>query len=319
MKLSLLLLVVATAFGPAAAQAPSGYPARPVTVVLGLPAGGGPDIALRQIAARLAERLGQPVVIENRPGASGTIAAAAVARAVPDGHTLLFGVAANLAIAPATMKAPPYDPVRAYAPVMEVASGPYLWLVKSEMAPRTMREFIDWARQRPGQANYASPGQASAHHLATEMLSQAIGIRMQHVPFTAIYPALMGGQVDGMFDTLPAPLPHLRSGRLRALAVTGPRRLAALPEVPTLVEQGLPDIDLSFWWGFVVPAGTPELIVARLNSELNRVLGEPEVKALFAGWGVELSGGSAAALGDRIQREATRWRRFASDSGIRLD
>jgi tripartite-type tricarboxylate transporter receptor subunit TctC len=323
LRLLLGLLAVAMSTLPARSQTPAvaaAYPARPITVVLGLAAGGGPDTALRQIAARLSERLGQPVVVENRPGATGTIAASAVARAAPDGHTLLFGVAGNLSIAPATLsRNPPYDPVKAFAPVIEVASGPYLWLVKADLPPRTMAEFVAWGKQRPGQANYASPGQGSAHHLATELMAQAVGIQMQHVPFTAIYPPLLGGQVDAMFDTLPGPLPHLKSARIRALGVTGPRRLAALPEVPTFAEQGLPDIDVAFYWGFVAPAGTPDAVVRRLNTEIAGILAEPGAKDLFRQWGIEASGGTPAAFGQRIAGDYARWRAFLAASSLKLD
>jgi tripartite-type tricarboxylate transporter receptor subunit TctC len=307
--------VLAQAFGQGTT-----YPTRAITVVQGFPAGGNPDVALRQIAARLAERLGQPVIADNRPGAAGTIAAAAVARAAPDGHTLLFGVAANLSVAPATMARPPYDPASAFTPIVEVAHGPYVWLVKSELPVRTMREFVDWARQRPGQVNVASPGQGSAHHLAIERLKRDLGLDLQHVPFTTgMYAALMGGQVDAMFDNLPGPLAALKSGRVRALAVTGAQRLAALPDVPTLTEQGLPNIDVGFWWGLVGPAGMSSAQVARLNAEVNRILAEPEVKALFAGWGIETSGGTPEAFGRRIGSESARWKDFVVRSGLKFD
>ncbi|MEO6409479.1 MAG: tripartite tricarboxylate transporter substrate-binding protein [Burkholderiaceae bacterium] len=182
-----------------------------------------------------------------------------------------------------------------------------------------MREFIDWARQRPGEANYASPGQSSAHHLATELMSRSAGIRMQHVPFTAIYPALLGGQVDAMFDTLPGPLAHLESGRLRALGVTGTKRLAALPAVPTFAEQGLSDVDVAFYWGFVAPAGVPESIVARLNAEIGRILSEPEIRTVFGKWGIEAGGGTPQAFGSRIARDFARWRDFIAVTGLTLE
>ncbi|MEO6746502.1 MAG: tripartite tricarboxylate transporter substrate binding protein [Caldimonas sp.] len=307
-----LLVVVALSLGaPAIAQT---YPTRPIKVLHGFGAGGAPDAALRQVAVRLERALGTAVVVENRPGASGTIAAAAVARADPDGYTLLFGVAANLAVAPALAKPAPYDPVTAFTPIVEVARGPYVWLVREEAPARSMGEFVAWARARPGQLNYASPGEGSVHHLATEMLKQAAGLDIVHVPITTggIYVPLLGGQVDAMFDSMPAPLPHLAAGKLRALAVTGPKRLAALPDVPTLAEQGLPGIDVNSWWGFVGPAGLPRDIVLRLNAEVRKALAEPELVAVLAKMAIEPSPGSPEAFGTYLAQEAARWKQVAA-------
>jgi tripartite-type tricarboxylate transporter receptor subunit TctC len=295
------------------------YPTQPITIVNGFSPGGNTDTALRQIAARLAERLGQPVIVMNRPGASGTIGAGSVARAVPDGHTLLFGVAANLAVAPATMKVPPYDPARAFTPIIEVASGPYLWVIRADLPVRTMPEFVAWAKSKSGQGNYASPGVASAHHLASEMLLQTLGLAMVHIPGGRNpYVALQGGDIDAMFDTLPGPLALHKSGNVRALAVTGTQRLAVLPEVPTLAEQGLPDVPVKFWWGLVGPAGLPPAVVNRLNTEVAAILAEGPIQATFAAWGIQTSGGSAQSFGAWITQESTRWRDFAARSKIEL-
>lgn len=314
----LYLLLTLLALPPAHAEAL--YPTRPVTVLNGFPAGGNPDVALRHIASRLAQRLGQPVVVENRTGAAGTIAATAVARAQPDGHTLLFGVAGNLTVAPAAMAKPPFDPAQAFTPVIEIAHGPYVWMIKPDLAARTTREFLEWVRQHPGQLNYGSPGQGSAHHVAAEMMKRDLGLDMQHIPLSGgMYPALLGGHVDAMFDTLPAPLQHVKDGRVRALFVTGPRRLAALPDVPTLVEQGLPDIDVGFWWGIVGPAGMPRAVVTRLNDEVASILAEPEMKKLFADWGIEASVGTPEAFGHRIASEAARWKHFFASTGLKVE
>lgn len=305
--------------GDAGAQ--SAYPSAPVTIVNGFAPGGNPDVALRRIAARLAERLGQPVVVENRLGAAGTIAALAVARAQPDGHTLLFGVAANLAVGPATIKPPPYDPVTAFTPIVEIARGPYVWMVHPQVPARTMREFVAWSKRQPGKVNYGSPGFASVHHLATELLEQQTGLHMVHIPYSrgGMYPGLLGGDVDALFDNLPAPLPQLKAGKLRALAVTGPKRLPALPDVPTLAEQGIAGVDVEFWWGLVGPSGLPPAVVTRLNEEVARILAEPETQAAFDSWGIEPSPGSPQAFGAQIARESDRWRRFAATAGLKLD
>jgi tripartite-type tricarboxylate transporter receptor subunit TctC len=298
------------------------YPSKPVTILNGFPPGGPTDTVLRQIAAKLSDRLGQPVVIENRAGAAGTIAGAAVARAEPDGHTLLFGVAANLAIAPATVKTAPYDPAKAFSAIIEVARGPYIWMVKPEVPARTMTEFVAWARTNPGKINYGSPGQGSVHHLAGEMLKQAADFQMTHVPYkggTTAYTGLLGGEIDAMFDSMPTPLPHINAGKIRALAVTGSERLPALPDVPTLAEQGIPGVDVHFWWGFVGPAGLPNVVVAKLNTEIGRVLGDPDLKATFAKWNIEPSPGTPRAFATYIAQESARWKEFVSRSDLKLD
>ena len=223
------------------------FPTRAITLVNGFPPGGPTDLTLRQIAAKLSERLGQPTVIDNRAGASGTIAGTFVAHAAPDGHTLLFGVGANLAVALATMKTPPYDPATAFSPIIEVARGPYLWMVKPSVPAKNLREFIAWAKANPGKVNYGSPGQGSVHHLAGELFKRAAGIEMLHVPYkggTTAYTALLGGEIDGMFDSMPTPLPHIAGGGIRALGVTGAKRLQVLPDVPTLAEQGVAGVDV---------------------------------------------------------------------------
>ena len=298
------------------------YPSRPVTIINGFPPGGVTDTVLRLIASKLSERLGQSVVIDNRAGAAGTIAGSAVARAEADGHTLLFGVAANLAVAPATMKSAPYEPARAFAAIIEVARGPYIWMVKPEVPARTMQEFIAWAKNNPGRVNYGSPGQGSVHHLAGEMLKQATGIEMTHVPYkggATTYTAMLGGEIDAMFDGMPVPLPHIKAGKIRALAVTGPKRLAALPEVPTLAEQGVAGLDVHFWWGIVGPAGLPKAVIARLNAEISRALADPEAKATFAKWDIEPSPGTPEAFGAYIAQESARWKAFVAKSGLKLD
>ena len=298
------------------------YPSRPVTILNGFPPGGATDAVLRLIASKLSDRLGQSIVIDNRAGAAGTIAGAAVARAEPDGHTLLFGVAANLAVAPATMKNAPYDSARAFAAIIEVARGPYIWMVKPEVPAKTMQEFIAWSKKNPGKVNYGSPGQGGLHHLASEMLKQATGLEMTHVPYkggATAYTAMLGGEIDGMFDSMPAPLPHIKAGKIRALAVTGPKRLLALADVPTLSEQGVAGLDVHFWWGFVGPAGLPKTDIARLNAEIARALADPDLQATFAKWGIEPTPGTPEAFGAYIAQESVRWKEFVAKSNLKLD
>lgn len=303
--------------GSASAQR---YPAGPIRILIGFSAGGAPDSALRLIASRLERALGVGVVVENQAGASGTIAAATVARAAPDGQTLLFGVAANLAVAPAVHAKVPYETTRAFAPVIEVARGPYVWLVRSDVPARTMPEFVAWARTQGGRLNYASPGIGSVHHFAIERLKQICGLDLVHVPHSkGMYPGILAGDVQAMFDSMPGPLPYISGGQVRALAVTGPRRLAALPDVPTLNELGYADIGMSSWWGFVAPAATPRPVVDRLNAVIAQILSEPDVRATFAKWGIEPSPGSPDAFGQLIADEVAAWRERVAKTGIRKD
>ena len=313
-----MMFVLAALAGTAATCWSQGYPARPVRILHGFQAGGPPDIVLRQVAGKLEKSLGQPVLVENRSGASGTIAAAAVARAEADGYLLLFGVAANLAVAPAMMKSVAYDPVASFTPIVEVARGPYLWLVRSDAPARNMAEFVAWARSQPGKLNYGSPGIGSVHHLGTESLKQAAAIDLVHVPYTGgLYTALLGGQIDAMFESMPGPLPHLASGKVRALAVTGPARLPTLPDVPTLGEQGIAGLELHSWWGLVGPAGLPAGVVSRLNLAVREALAEPDLKAALDKMAIVPSPGTPAAFGAYIAQEAGRWKNAVAQAGLK--
>jgi tripartite-type tricarboxylate transporter receptor subunit TctC len=313
----LLAIAIAASAGHATSQP---APSAAVRLVVGFPAGGPPDLTARLIASRLERQLGRPVVVENQVGASGTVAAASVARAKPDGQTLLFGVAANLAVAPATMRSPPYDPTADFTPIAEVAKGPYVWLVRADAPAKDMAGFIEWARANPGKLNYGTPGQGTLHHLATEVLKQNTGVFIVHVPYRgAAYAGLIGGDIHGMFDTMPAPLPLIESGKLRALGVTGNRRLPALPQVPTLAEQGIPNMEVNAWWGVVGPAGMARATVLQLHGGIQETLADPEVRATFARWGVEPSRGSPEDFGNYIANESRRWRATVASGALRFD
>ncbi len=320
-RLTFLLAAMLTAPAAGGAEIPPAWrPTKPVKVLHGFPPGGPPDLVLRRIATQLEARLGQPVLVENRPGASGTIAAAGVARAAPDGYTLLFGVAANLAVAPAIMSPAPYDPIKAFAPIVEVARGPYAWIVRADAPARTLAEFIAWAQASPGSLNYASPGIGSVHHLATEMFKQSSAIDLLHVPYKGgMYAALLAGEVHALFESLPSPLPYLQAGKIRILGVTGPRRLAMLPTVPTFIEQGAADVDASSWWGFVGPAGLPGPIVDRLNIEITAALAEPAMREALGQWGIEATPGTPASFASFIEAEAGKWRERIRRFGIKPD
>ncbi|WP_076999998.1 tripartite tricarboxylate transporter substrate binding protein [Variovorax sp. KK3] len=296
------------------------FPAGPVKIVVGFGAGGAPDTAARLLATGLSRRWSQPVVVENQVGASGTLAAASVARAKPDGSTLLFGVAANLSVAPAVMRQPPYDPVKSFTPVAEVARSAYVWLVRADAPVATMPEFIAWARREPGKLNYGSPGQGTQHHLATELMKRNEGVFMVHVPYrVAAYQGLLAGDIQGMLESLPAPLALIDSGRVRALAVTGPARLPGLPQVPTFQEQGLHELDVAAWWGVVGPAGLSEAVVARLHADIRAVLAESETRGALTRGGIELAHGTPEDFGAHIAREWQRWREVALQRELSSD
>lgn len=308
----LALLVGSAAFAQSARP--------PLKVVVGFAPGGPPDLVARRIAARLAEQTGRSVVVENRAGASGTLGAAAVAQAPADGNTLLFGVAANLAVAPANLRSPPYDPTRDFTPIVEVARGAYVLLVRAD-GPADFGQFVQTVRQSPGKFNFGTPGPGSAHHLAFEVLKTRLGLDMVHVPYRAgMYPPLMAGDIQVILESLPSPLAHVQSGRLRALAVTGPRRLARLPDIPTFAELGVTEMaDIGSWWGFAGPAGLPRPIVDRLNAELRQAMADPELIATLDGWGIALSPGTPEAFGRLIAEENRRWRGKVQQLGLPLE
>jgi tripartite-type tricarboxylate transporter receptor subunit TctC len=315
-------VVWAAAAAVATGAAAQTYPAKPVTLVNAFPPGGATDIVARQLAAKLSQRFGQQVVVDNRAGAAGTIGAASVARADADGYTMLFGVAANLAVAPAVLKSVPYDPVKSFAPVVEVARGPYVLMVNPSVPAKDLAEFVAYARQNPGRLNYGSPGQGSVHHLVNEMIKQATGIDMVHVPYKGgapMYTAVMAGEVQVLLDGMPGPLAHIRAGKVRALGVTGDRRLAVLPDVKSFAEQGVTGVDAQFWWGIVVPAGTPQPIIARLNAEITQALTDPEIRATFEKQNIEPSPGTSEAFGAWIAAERARWAQVVAKANIKLD
>jgi tripartite-type tricarboxylate transporter receptor subunit TctC len=307
---------------PADACAQGAYPNRPVTLVDGFVPGGGSDIVARLLAPRLHEEFGQPVVVENRPGASGTLATAGVARSRPDGHTMMMGTISTLVLVPQAMAAPPYDSLRDLTPVLQVASVPQVLVVPANSPFRDLRALVQHARANPERLNFASSGIATSQHMAAELLSRVAGIRMTHVPFRGsgqAMSALIAGQVDLNLDTLPTNLPQIRAGALRALAVTTPERAEWLPDVPTVAEQGFPGFDRKVWYMIVGPAGLPEPIVERWVAALNRALETPEVRARLKQGGFMLGGGTAAEAAALLRGETERTRALVREANIRLD
>ncbi len=314
--------LAAAAFVFASAAMAQGYPSRPITLVNGFPPGAATDTISRQIATVLAKRLGQSVIVENRVGASGTIGAASVARAAPDGYTLLFGVLSNLIIGPASLKDVAFDPVNSFTPVIEVARGPYVLVVTPAVPARTLAEFVDYAKKNPGKLNFGSVGPGSAHHFAGEMLKRSVGIDMVHVPYKGggpAYAGLLGGEIQVLLDTMPGPQQYVQAGTLRALAVTGPARLPTLPSVPTFNEQGVEGVDIQFLFGIVAPKGTPGEIVARLNAEIALALADPDVRTMLARQSIEPTPGTPEAFGALLALEWKRWKEIVAKNGFKAN
>src|SRR6185295_13562447 len=284
--------LVASLLAGAAALAQD-YPAKPLRLVVPFPPGGGNDTVARVIAQRMSPALGQPVVVDNRPGAGGSVGAEAVAKAPADGYTLFLAGVGSHAVNPNLHPKLPYDPVKDFAPITLIASAPSVLVVNPSIPARNVAEFTAYARANPGKLNYASNGNGSAAQLAATMYESMAGVRMVHVPYKGIAPALtdlLNGEVQLMFGTIVALVPHLQAGKLRALAVTSRKRSVLLPDVPTLAESGLPDYQAGSWYGVLAPAGTQRPIIERLHGTIVKALQQPDVAQRLAAEGAEVIG-----------------------------
>ena len=305
--------------GAAAAQ---NYPARPVRLIVPFPPGGNTDIVGRLMAQKLGEAFGQQVYVENRGGAGGTIGAEAAAKSPADGYTLFFATTGTLASAPALQSALRYDPVKDFAPISTLANAPVVVIVAASLAPRTLAELIQLARAQPGALKFGSAGTGHFVHIAGEMFKVAAGVDLLHVPYKGVAPALvdlLGGRIDVMFDAFAQYEPHLQSGKVRALAVAGPKRLARLPAVPTTAEAGLPDYSVASWFGLAAPAGTPREIIERVNSEVLKALGKPDVLETLARLGLEPGGSTPQEYAAMIADELATWRKVVNAAGIKIE
>jgi len=305
--------------GPLPAAAEEHWPAKPVTLLVGFAPGGGTDLIARQVAPRLSELLKQPVIVENRAGASGTIATAAAARARPDGYTLLLGHVSSNAMVPAIMPKLPYAAARDFTAITLIGSVPQVVAVPASLPPKTLQEFIAFAKTKPGGVNYASSGAGTQQHFAAELFQQATRTTMTHVPYKgsgAALADLIAGQVDVNFDTVPTVLQQVKAGKLRALAVTSRQRAASLPEVPTVIEAGVPDYEIGAWYMLMGPAGLPKPVVDALADAMNRTLQSPEVRDKLAALGTDVAGGTPAQAQDYLKAEIARWSKLAADKRI---
>ncbi len=316
---SLALVAMAAALPAAWAQA---FPAKPVRFVVGFAPGGGTDIVARLLAQKLSEDLGQPFVVDNRAGATGMIAAKLVATAPADGYTLLMGHVNSQAIAPALMERPQYDPVKDFAPVAYIGYVPNVLVVPAALQVRTVAELVALAKAKPEGLSFGSPGVGSTNHLAGELLRIDTGAKLVHVPYRGSGPAmvdLLAGQIDMNFDTMPSVMPSIRSGSLRALAITTPRRDPELPGVPTMAELGFKTFDITNWYGVVAPAGTPPAAVGALHAAIQRVLRLPEVARKLAELGVRSEAMGSEQFGAFERAESAKYRDIARRTGVRLE
>jgi tripartite-type tricarboxylate transporter receptor subunit TctC len=297
------------------------YPSKPITLIIPFPPGGPTDVTGRVLAEKLTGVMKQPVVVENKAGASGNIGAQLAARAKPDGYTLFFATGGTHGINPYLYKNAGYDPVKDFTPVVWVTISPNIIEVHPAFPAKTLPELIAMAKADPDKFSSAAPGQGSTPHMFGELFKRAAGIKIVHVPYRGSGPALndvMGGQVPIMFDGIPSSAPLVKAGRLRALAVTGPKRSPALPDVPTVAET-LPGFDASGWFALYAPAGTPPEIVKMLNAEVNRVLQLPEVKQRYAGLGADVVGGTPEKLRDHMNEELKKWSELIRETGMKAE
>ncbi|HZQ71354.1 MAG TPA: tripartite tricarboxylate transporter substrate binding protein [Burkholderiales bacterium] len=314
------LLLALLAF--AAVAAAQDYPRKPLRLIVPFSPGGGNDTVARAIGSQLAAQLGQPVLIDNRAGAGGIVGAELAAHSAPDGYTLFLGGVGSLAVNPNLHAHLPYDALKDFAPITLLASAPSVLVAHPSIPAATIQAFTAYARANPGKLNYASNGNGSSAQLAAVLYESMAGVRMVHVPYKGLAPALvdlLAGQVQLMFSSMVAILPHIKAGRLRALAVTGRERSALLPEVPTLAESGLPGYEAGSWYGILAPAGTPAPIVARLHEELVRALQDPQVRERLAAEGAQTVGSSPAEFERYIAAESARTGKLLRDANIRME
>jgi len=316
------LVACALALSLSALAGAQDFPSKPIRLIVPFPPGGGNDTVARAIAQQASPALGQPIVVDNRPGAGGIVGAELAAKAPADGYTLFLGGVGSHAVNPNLHSKLPYDPVKDFAPITLLASAPSVLVVNPSVPAHSLAEFTAYARANPGKLNFASNGNGSSAQLAAVMYESMAGVTMVHVPYKGLGPALtdlLSGRVQLMFSSIVAIVPHIQAGRLRALAVTGRKRSALLPELPTIAESGFPGYEAGSWYGILAPAGTPRPIVERLHDELVKALKAPEVSQRLASEGAEVIGSTPEEFAAHIAAEKARMGRALRDAGIPME
>ena len=315
----IVALACALHAGAVLAQA---YPSKPVRMIVGFPPGGGTDVVARVIAQKLTEWWGQAVTVENRAGATGTIGADSVAKSAPDGYTLLMGHVNSHGIAPNLFAKLPYDPIKDFAAVAYVGYVPNVLAVHPSVPAKSVKELVALLKANPGKYNYASSGNGSTQHLAGELFKQLTGTQIVHVPYKGSGDAikdLLAGVVAMNFDTMPPVLPHIQAGKLRGLAISTPKRLSQLPDVPTFAEEGITGFDVANWYGVMAPGGTPREIVAKMNTDINKAMQVPEVRARLESVGTQLNEQSAAQFEAYMKAEVAKYAKLIKDIGVKVE
>ncbi len=321
-RLALSLMVLLNLFVHAAVNAQAAYPDRPIKLVVPYPPGGTTDLLARTLAPRLSERLGQPILIENRAGAGGVIGSQVVAKSPADGYTLVFGSIASHGILPAIQTPQPYDPIRDFAPVSLVAITPNVLLANVSAPAKNLSELIALAKSQPGKLNFGSTSLGGSPHMSGELLKSQAKIQMVHVPYKGGAPMLvdlMGGQISFAFDNLPSSIQHIRSGKVKALAVTTAKRWPHAPEIPTMAEAGLPGYESSAWFGLLAPGNTPKAVVDLLQRHVSAILKQPEVEKIYLEQGAMPVGNTSEEFVRFITAEMQKWKTVVSDTGVKLD
>ena len=313
-----MAVLIACASGIACAQ---NWPTKPLRLLVGFPPGGPTDVVGRIVAERLSGQIGQQVIVDNRPGAAGNIAAEIVAKATPDGYTLLYS-SNSIALSPGLYSKLGYDPVKDLAPITEIGSGALVFVVHPSLPVKSVKEFIDYAKARPGQLNYASSGAGTSTHLAAVLFEQRTGIKAQHVPYKGTAPSLVdmiAGRTQFLMGAINTAVPHIKDGKLRALAVTGLKRTPSLPDVPTLDESGLPGFEVTSWQGIFTTAGTPAPVLARIHAEFVKLVRNPEMKPKLEQQDMEPTGPAMDAFTKAYRAELARWTKVARDAGLKAE
>ncbi len=315
------VLAACAVFAVPSAQADN-YPSKPIRMVVGFPSGGAPDILARIFSEKISPSWGQPVVVDNKPGAGGNIGAEAVAHAAPDGYTLALGTVGTHSINGSLYSKMPYDMVKDFAPVILVASTPNVLVVNPAVPAKNVAELIALAKARPGALTFGTPGIGTSPHVAGEMFNALAGVKLTHVPYKGramAIPDLLGGHITMMFDNLPSALPVVKEGKLRALGVTSARRSPSAPDIPTLAEQGLHGFDADSWFAIFAPANTPKDVITRLNAELNRIYQLPDVQARLKTLGLDPILGTPEKLASYQRAEIAKWAKVVKESGAKAE